>query len=112
MDALGNGYELTHAPMDVDLVPTSSYYQILKEQHANLNFLMPQFYNGITQPVTDGVAGGRSGRSSAVSVYGDIANDLFPGQPHKVRSKIDKSTLILFSMKLITLLPHAALVLL
>lgn len=42
LDALGPGYELTHAPMDSDLSPTSTYYQILQEQNANLNFLMPQ----------------------------------------------------------------------
>ncbi len=43
LDSLGSGYELTHAPMDSDLVPSSKYYQILKEQNANLDYLMPQF---------------------------------------------------------------------
>ena len=44
MDALGDNYELTHAPMDSDLVSTSKYYQILKDQNENLDYLMPQFY--------------------------------------------------------------------
>jgi len=44
MDALGDNYELTHAPMDTDLAPTSKYYQILRDQNENLDYLMPQFY--------------------------------------------------------------------
>lgn len=43
LDALGGGYELTHAPMDSDLGADSPYYQLLKEQYYNLSFLMPQF---------------------------------------------------------------------
>jgi hypothetical protein len=84
LDALGSGYELTHAPMDADLVPSSVYYQILKDQHMNLNFLMPQFYNGITKAVADGVTRGKQGRDSAISLYDNLANDLFPGEPYKV----------------------------
>lgn len=42
-------------------------------------------YNGITRPVTDGVTVGSQGRPSAVSVIQDLAYDLFPGEPHKVR---------------------------
>ena len=88
LDALGSGYLLTHAPMDTDLAPNSKYYNILKNQNANLNFLMPQFYNGDTRPAKDGVATGSEGRKSAVSVFGSLAKDLFPGQPHKVSSNM------------------------
>ena len=35
---------VTHTPMDTDMVPTSSYYQILKNNAAFLDFLMPQYY--------------------------------------------------------------------
>jgi len=36
-------YEVTHAPMDSDLTPTSSaYFQILHNRRADLDFLMPQ----------------------------------------------------------------------
>mmetsp|Transcript_29584 Transcript_29584/g.62319 ORF Transcript_29584/g.62319 Transcript_29584/m.62319 type:complete len:522 (+) Transcript_29584:1631-3196(+) len=84
MDALGEGYELTHAPIDVDLVSDSPYYQILRDQQANLNFLMPQFYNGLTRAARDGFDGSGSGQVSARSLYGNIANDMFQGQPDKI----------------------------
>lgn len=77
-------YELSHVPMDSDLVPTSKYYQLLKAQHWNLDMVMPQFYNSITRPALDGFAGSGSGQVSAASVYTEIANDLFPGQPDKI----------------------------
>ena len=60
---LSNGYnrgcyELTHAPMDSDISSISSkYYQILKNRSADLDFLMPQFYNGYTRQGIDGVGG-------------------------------------------------------
>ncbi|KAK1744125.1 glycosyl hydrolase family 18 protein [Skeletonema marinoi] len=77
-------YELTHVPMDSDLVPTSKYYQLLKAQHWNIDFVMPQYYNSITRPALDGFAGSGNGQVSAASIYTDIANDLFPGQPDKI----------------------------
>jgi len=77
-------YELSHVPMDSDLVPASKYYQLLKAQHWNLDFVMPQFYNSITRPAIDGFNGSGAGQVSASSVYTNIANDLFPGQPDKV----------------------------
>lgn len=40
-------YEVTHAPMDSDLTPSSSaYFQVLHNRRSDLDFLMPQFYNG------------------------------------------------------------------
>lgn len=45
---------------------------------------MPQFYNSITRPALDGFDGSGSGMVSASSVYTNIANDLFPGEPDKV----------------------------
>ena len=42
LDEVGPNMELTHAPMDVDLVSNSPYYAILRDQSNNLNFLMPQ----------------------------------------------------------------------
>jgi len=84
MDALGDNYELTHAPMDSDLAPTSKYYQILKDQNENLNYLMPQFYNGYIKVVSDGFTGTGAGAYSAESVYSNLAMDLFPNRPEKV----------------------------
>ena len=77
-------YELTHAPMDSDLSSTNSkYYQILKSRRDDLDFLMPQFYNGVTRPGIDGVVSSGVGSMSAVSLFSNLANDLF-GEPNKV----------------------------
>ena len=78
-------YEVTHAPMDSDLVPDSQYFRILKERRADLDFLMPQFYNGVTRPGLDGVDGTGAGATSAAAMFSSLANDLFDQEPHKVR---------------------------
>merc|ERR1712187_889149 len=51
------GVVLTHAPMDVDLCDTSfdrrcrpHYRDILQKHSDKIDFIMPQFYNGVTQP--------------------------------------------------------------
>jgi hypothetical protein len=78
-------YELTHAPMDSDIASSNSkYYQILKKRSADLDFLMPQFYNGVTRPGIDGVGGTGSGSMRAVDLFGNLANDMFVGQPNKI----------------------------
>lgn len=77
-------YELSHVPMDSDMVPSSPYYQILKAQHWNMNYVAVQFYNSITRPALDGFDGSGSGQVSASSIYTNIANDIFPEQPDKV----------------------------
>jgi hypothetical protein len=80
-------YEVTHAPMDSDLSPsTSLYFQILKARRADLDFLMPQFYNGVTRPGIDGVSGTGAGSMSAAALFSSLANDMFNRQPNKVRS--------------------------
>jgi chitinase len=78
-------YEITHAPMDTDVSrPDSKYFQILKARRNDLDFLMPQFYNGVTRPGVDGVAGTGAGSMSAASLFGLLANDLFAEEPSKV----------------------------
>ena len=42
LDTIGSDMELTHAPMDSDLVTDSPYFQILARQNGIINFLMPQ----------------------------------------------------------------------
>jgi chitinase len=92
LDALQatNGYNrgryiVSHAPMDSDLTPnTSAYFHILKARNADLDFLMPQFYNGVTRPAIDGVANSGSGAMSAAAIFSSLANDLFLGRPNKV----------------------------
>ena len=78
-------YELTHAPMDTDVSSSASkYYQILKNRRDDLDFLMPQFYNGATRPGIDGVASSGAGAMSAASLFGLLSNNLFEGEPSKV----------------------------
>merc|ERR1712085_85873 len=81
-------YEITHAPMDSDLAPSngfaSQYFRILKDRRADLDFLMPQFYNGMTRPGLDGVDGTGAGAMSAAVMFSSLANDLFDQEPHKV----------------------------
>ena len=78
-------YEITHAPMDIDISrPDSKYYQILKNRRNDLDFLMPQFYNGVTRPGVDGVTGTGAGSMSAVDLFGNLANDMFNEEPNKV----------------------------
>ena len=86
LDALNRGRLIvTHAPMDIDLTPdTSKYYQILKARRDDLDFLMPQFYNGVTRPVTYGVDGAAPGGISAASLFSSLANDMFNREPNKV----------------------------
>ncbi|KAL9190947.1 hypothetical protein ACHAXT_000653 [Thalassiosira profunda] len=77
-------YELTHAPMDADMQPDREYYQILKDRHMMLDFLMPQFYNSITRPALDGFDGSGFGDVKSSVVYTNLATDLFPNRPDKV----------------------------
>ncbi|KAL7533241.1 hypothetical protein ACHAWF_004416, partial [Thalassiosira exigua] len=84
LDALGAGYELTHAPMDSDVVPGTAYYNILQEHTDQLNFLMPQFYNGITRADVDNFDGVGVKPILAQSVYKDISVGIFGGQQDKV----------------------------
>jgi len=82
--ALPTGSIVTHAPMDSDLVSGKAYYEVLRSVSASLSFLMPQYYNGITRPVLDGIAGTGVGSVSALSHYTNLVNNIFNGDPSKV----------------------------
>ena len=84
---LGPGKELTHAPMDSDLTLDSEYFKILQARRADLDFVMPQFYNGLTRPAVDGVDGSGAGQFRAIDMYSDLANVMFEGEPQKVSSR-------------------------
>ena len=77
-------YEVTHAPMDSDLTVDSEYFKILQARRADLDFLMPQFYNGLTRPAVDGIEGSGAGQFRAIDMYSDLANVMFEGEPEKV----------------------------
>ena len=67
---------VTHAPMDADLIPGSAYYNLLKNSAYMLDFLMPQFYNGVTRP--------GSNFAGALSQFSQLTNDLFGGDARKI----------------------------
>jgi len=93
LDALGDGYELIHSPRDVDMVAPqgvgqqeSLYFGALEVagQQNRLNFLIIKFYNGATRPVSDGFDNANAGAVSARSIYENVVNDIFAGQPENV----------------------------
>jgi chitinase len=82
--ALPVGSLVTHAPMDPDLLPSTEYYQILKDVSSSIDFIMPQYYNGYTRPAIDGIDGTGSGSISALSHYTTLVDDMFNGDATKV----------------------------
>jgi hypothetical protein len=70
--------------MDGDLVPGKGYFDVLAAVASSLDFLMPQYYNGITRPAADGISGTGSGSVSALSHYTTLTNEIFGGDPTKV----------------------------
>jgi len=49
-DSLPTGAELTHAPMEPDLMPGTGYFKVMQDVADKLDFLMPQYYNGYIRP--------------------------------------------------------------
>jgi hypothetical protein len=84
-NALPSGSEVTHAPMDSDIIPGKPYYDsVLMNIGHKLDFLMPQYYNGYTRPAIDGVGGTGVGSMSALSHYTDIVNNIFGGDAKRM----------------------------
>ena len=77
-EKLPEGSTVAHVPMDIDLTPDTAYYQLLQRLAANstIDFLMPQYYNGITRPATD--------FDGALSHFDTIVQDMFEGDASKV----------------------------
>lgn len=84
--SLPSGSILTHAPMDSDIVRGTAYYEILKDlADTHLDFLLPQYYNGVTRPHLDGLSGtAPPGRVNTLEHYTDLVNDLYNGDATKV----------------------------
>ena len=79
------GSELTHAPMDSDIMPGKPYYDdVLMLTGGQLDFLMPQYYNGPTRPALDGVGGTGVGSESALSHYTSIVNNVYGGDAKRM----------------------------
>ena len=82
---LAPGSEVTHAPMDSDIMPGKPYYDdVLKVTGHQLDFLMPQYYNGFTRPAIDGVDGTGAGSISALWHYANIVNDIYGGDAKRM----------------------------
>jgi hypothetical protein len=75
-NSLSEGSIVTHAPMDADLVPGTAYYDVLVNIASSLDFLMPQYYNGIVRSVSD--------FAGALSHFTTLTNKVFGGDPTKV----------------------------
>jgi len=83
-NALPAGSVVTHTPMDSDIVPGTAYYDILKQFSSSVDMVMPQYYNGITRPVLDGIGGIGAGSMSALEHYNHLVHDMMGGRPDKV----------------------------
>jgi len=82
---LPSGSEITHAPMDSDVIPGQPYYDdVLMVTGHKLDFLMPQYYNGVTRPALDGVDGTGNGGMSALSHYTTIVDGIFGGDARRM----------------------------
>ncbi|VEU43680.1 unnamed protein product [Pseudo-nitzschia multistriata] len=75
-DSMPAGFELTHAPMEPDMVPGKGYFEVLKEVASSLDFLMPQYYNGYVQS--------HSNFDGALDHYTTLANQMFNGDASKI----------------------------
>jgi len=63
------GTLLTHAPMDKDVLPDHAYFHVLLDVADSLDFIMVQYYNGVTRPAKLGIKGVLPGRSEGFSAY-------------------------------------------
>lgn len=76
---------VTHAPMETDCQQGTAYYNILKNNAAYLDFLMPQYYNGYTRPALDGLSTTSGGpRPNALPHYNTLVDDVFSGDATRV----------------------------
>merc|ERR1719266_1530385 len=77
-NGLSPGKELAHAPMDPDLTPGKGYYDLIRTWGQNdvLDFIMPQYYNGLTRPVND--------PAGAMSHYSTLVEKAFKNDPTKM----------------------------
>ena len=82
-DDLPVGSIVTHAPMDTDVVPGTKYFELLTDIAPYIDFLMPQYYNGVTRPVIDGIANRGSGAMAAITHYDDLV-DIFDEDPTRI----------------------------
>jgi len=84
-NSLPAGSEVTHAPMDSDIVPGKPYYEeVLKVTGTQIDFLMPQYYNGVTRPVQDSIYSSGVGAMPALSHYTNLVEVIYNGDATRV----------------------------
>lgn len=74
---------LTHAPMDADLIEGEEYFELLKRIGHTLDFIMPQYYNGITRPNLDGFTSQAAGQMSPLDHYNGLL-EVFDNDPTRI----------------------------
>ena len=74
------GKIVSHAPMDSDMVKGTGYYNVIKSVAGDLDFLMPQYYNGVVRPETAFTTGDQT----ALTHFTDLVDDVFSGDATKV----------------------------
>jgi len=76
---------ITHAPMDADVVPGTAYYALMQElAPSDIDYLLPQYYNGITKAHLDGFTGTGQGSVSAFNHYSNLVNTIYSGDATRV----------------------------
>lgn len=74
---------LTHAPMDADVVEGTEYFEMLRRVGYTLDFIMPQYYNGITRPNLDGFSTQGEGEMAPVDHYNGLLQ-IFDSDPTRI----------------------------
>jgi chitinase len=77
---------VTHAPMDIDLLPGTQYFELIRTTIGPmLDFLMPQYYNGVTRPALDGFFNGTgTDYMKTATHYQTLVQDLFNGDATRI----------------------------
>jgi len=79
-NSLNPGSIITHAPMDGDVVPGTAYFDVLVDVAPALDFLLPQYYNGLVLPALTGF--GPS--SPAITHFNAMKDSMFGGDATKI----------------------------
>jgi len=84
-DRLPANAELSHVPMDSDIVRGKPYYDdVLKKVGPLLDFVMPQYYNGVTRPALDGLTNRGRGAMATLDHYKNLVHDIMDGDATRV----------------------------
>lgn len=74
--SLPKGAIVSHAPMEYNIVPGEPYFDLLMEMNDDIDFIMPQYYNGLINP--------KYNVDDAIEHYTVLVDSIFYGNPTKV----------------------------